>query len=229
MVGEKAPMLGKNLPVGHQRRLRQTGQHAISNAIPAVAGRRPRPLHDLPTSALRGGLKAGRRQHGPGAPAVERTPGGSGTSTRHATKGASSNGWAADATPAFVSSGPSSPIRARASAEARGGDGDPCYAGDMSNNVKPKPLFARLALLANAVDVTADAAITTVIGAGRYTLARAGDHPLHRSRPTRPAADAGVDSNVPRSGAGVRRALGGPLFERCPGALPGAACALFLQ
>jgi hypothetical protein len=40
----------------------------------------------------------------------------------------------------------------------------------MSNNVKPEPLFARLALLANAVDVTADAAITAVIGAGRYTL-----------------------------------------------------------
>jgi hypothetical protein len=40
----------------------------------------------------------------------------------------------------------------------------------MSDNVKPKPLFARLTLPANAVDVTADAAITAVIGAGRYTL-----------------------------------------------------------
>jgi hypothetical protein len=41
--------------------------------------------------------------------------------------------------------------------------------GGMSDNVKPKPLFARLTLPANAVDVTADAAITAVIGAGRYT------------------------------------------------------------
>jgi hypothetical protein len=59
---------------------------------------------------------------------------------------------------------------ARASAEARGGDGNLCYGGGMSDNVKPKPLFAGLTLPANAVDVTADAAITAVIDAGRYTL-----------------------------------------------------------
>jgi hypothetical protein len=61
---------------------------------------------------------------------------------------------------------------ARASARARGGDGDLCYGGGMSDSddVKPKPLFARLTLPANAVDVTADAVITAVIGAGRYTL-----------------------------------------------------------
>jgi hypothetical protein len=68
----------------------------------------------------------------------------------------------------------------------------------MSDNLKPKPLFVRLTLPANAVDVTADAAITAVIGAGRC------------SRPARPAANAGVDSDVPRSGAGARRASGCP-------------------
>jgi hypothetical protein len=52
----------KSLSVGRQRLLRQTGQHAISSAIPVHAGRRPRPLHELPSSALPGGLKAGRRQ-----------------------------------------------------------------------------------------------------------------------------------------------------------------------
>jgi hypothetical protein len=36
----------------------------------------------------------------------------------------------------------------------------------MSDNVKPKPLTVP----ANAVDVTADAVITAVIGTGRYTL-----------------------------------------------------------
>jgi hypothetical protein len=96
---------------------------------------------------------------------------------------------------------------ARASAEARGCDGDLCYGGGMSDNVKPKPLFARLTLPANAVDVTADAAITAVIGAGRYTLEEQAIHPLHRSRPARPAADTGVDIDVPRSGAGIRPAL----------------------
>jgi hypothetical protein len=39
----------------------------------------------------------------------------------------------------------------------------------MSDNVKPKPPFVRLTLPANAVEVTADAAITACIGAGRYT------------------------------------------------------------
>jgi hypothetical protein len=43
----------------------------------------------------------------------------------------------------------------------------PCYAGSMSDNVKPKPLFARLTLPTNAV--TADAAITAGIGAGGYS------------------------------------------------------------
>jgi hypothetical protein len=40
----------------------------------------------------------------------------------------------------------------------------------MSDDVKPKALFARLTLPANAVDVTAEAVITAVIGAGRYTM-----------------------------------------------------------
>jgi hypothetical protein len=39
----------------------------------------------------------------------------------------------------------------------------------MSDNVKPKPLFARLTLPTNAVDVTADAAIAAGIGAGGYS------------------------------------------------------------
>jgi hypothetical protein len=51
-----------------------------------------------------------------------------------------------------------------APSEDRGGDGDPCYARRMSDDVKPKPLFARLTLPANAVDVTA------VLGVGRCTL-----------------------------------------------------------
>jgi hypothetical protein len=78
----------------------------------------------------------------------------------------------------------------------------------MSDNVKPKPLFVRLTLPANAVDVTADAAITAVIGAGRYTLEEQAI--IRCSRPARPAANAGVDSDVPRSGAGARRASGCP-------------------
>jgi hypothetical protein len=97
-------------------------------------------------------------------------PAGVGPDTRHAPKvGRPTNGLrmlrqlslAAD--PVHLSG-------ARASAEARGGDGDLCYAAGMSDNVKPKPLFARLTLPANAIDVTVDAAITAVIGAGRYTL-----------------------------------------------------------
>jgi hypothetical protein len=55
MVGEKAPMPGRSLLVGHQRPLRQTGQHAISSRTPAVTGRPPSPLHELPTSAPPGG------------------------------------------------------------------------------------------------------------------------------------------------------------------------------
>jgi hypothetical protein len=51
MVREKAPLLGRNFRFD-TRRLRQTGQHAISSPIPAIAGRRLGPLHDLPTSAL---------------------------------------------------------------------------------------------------------------------------------------------------------------------------------
>jgi hypothetical protein len=88
----------------------------------------------------------------------------------------------------------------------RGGDGDPCYAGGMSEDVKPKPLFARLALLATAVDVTADAAITAVIGAGRYTLEeQAIIRCIAAAQPDLPLT--GVDIDVSRSGAGARRAL----------------------
>jgi hypothetical protein len=75
---------------------------------------------------------------------------------------------------------------------------DRAHGGGMSDNLKPKPLFVRLTLPANAVDVTADAAITAVIGAGRC------------SRPARPAANAGVDSELFQAArALVLRAQGG--------------------
>jgi hypothetical protein len=48
------------------------------------------------------------------------------------------------------------------------GDGDLCYVEPISDDAKPK-LFDRLTLPANAVDVIAEAVITAVISAGRYT------------------------------------------------------------
>jgi hypothetical protein len=52
MVREKAPMLGKNLPLAASAGFGKRASMRFRAPPRPFASRRPRPLHDLPTSAL---------------------------------------------------------------------------------------------------------------------------------------------------------------------------------
>jgi hypothetical protein len=68
----------------------------------------------------------------------------------------------------------------------------------MSDDVKRKPLFARLTLPPDAVDGTADAAITAVIGAGRYTPEeQAIIHCIAAAQPDVPLMHAAAGTAIP--------------------------------